>query len=159
MDALVVQRFLDNGDIATDVNNDALQRLTANPNLRTVTGDVSDEADCTAIADFTRSIAGRIGDLPSTDPPRETTMTTSATNTIAVFGATGKQGGSLTDALLAQGANVRALVRDPESDRARILAERRVELFQAQPTVPGHRIDRRGRILLHDHPAPRRAGP
>ena len=59
-------------------------------------------------------------------------MTTSATNTIAVFGATGKQGGSLTDALLAQGANMRALVRNPESDRARILAERGVRAPRAR---------------------------
>ena len=33
---------------------------------------------------------------------------------IAVVGATGNQGGSVVDALLARGAPVRALVRDPD---------------------------------------------
>jgi uncharacterized protein YbjT (DUF2867 family) len=47
---------------------------------------------------------------------------------IAVFGATGQQGGSVVDALLDRGASVRALVRDPESDRALTLAGRGVEL-------------------------------
>ncbi|WNV87048.1 NmrA/HSCARG family protein [Umezawaea sp. Da 62-37] len=55
-------------------------------------------------------------------------MSTQATGTIAVFGATGQQGGAVVDALLARGAEVRALVRAPESDRARALAARGVEL-------------------------------
>lgn len=63
-------------------------------------------------------------------------MTTSTTGTIAVFGGTGKQGGSVVDALLAQGANVRALVRNPESDRARALADRGVELVYADVADP-----------------------
>jgi uncharacterized protein YbjT (DUF2867 family) len=49
-------------------------------------------------------------------------------DTIAVVGATGQQGGAIVDALLARGARVRALVRDPGSDRARALAARGVEL-------------------------------
>ncbi len=68
-------------------------------------------------------------------------MTTEATPTIAVFGATGSQGGSVTDALLAQGANVRALVRDAQSERARSLAERGVELVQADVDDPRSLID------------------
>lgn len=63
-------------------------------------------------------------------------MTTAATRTIAVFGATGSQGGSVTDALLRQGANVRALVRNTQSDRARSLADRGVELVRADVDDP-----------------------
>lgn len=63
-------------------------------------------------------------------------MTTAPTGPFAVFGATGSQGGSVTDALLAQGATVRALVRDPESDRARSLADRGVELIQVRMDDP-----------------------
>ncbi|NQX26570.1 NmrA/HSCARG family protein [Microbacteriaceae bacterium VKM Ac-2854] len=55
-------------------------------------------------------------------------MTTSTTPTIAVFAATGTQGGAVTDALLGRGANVRALVRDTDSDKAGALADRGVEL-------------------------------
>ncbi|MEV6636437.1 NmrA/HSCARG family protein [Actinoplanes sp. NPDC051470] len=47
---------------------------------------------------------------------------------IAVFGATGKQGGSVVDALLSRGARVRALVRNPASGQAQALADRGVEL-------------------------------
>ena len=46
---------------------------------------------------------------------------------ILVLGATGGQGGAVVDALLARGARVRALVRDPQSPRARRLAARGVE--------------------------------
>lgn len=68
-------------------------------------------------------------------------MTTATTGTIAVFGATGSQGGSVTDALLAQGANVRALVRNPDSDRARSLANRGVELVRADVDDPQSLVD------------------
>jgi uncharacterized protein YbjT (DUF2867 family) len=44
-------------------------------------------------------------------------------SSILVIGATGKQGGATARALLAAGTKVRAFVRDPESDRARALAE------------------------------------
>ncbi|WP_306215657.1 NmrA/HSCARG family protein [Actinoplanes sp. RD1] len=55
-------------------------------------------------------------------------MSTQATGTIAVFGATGHQGGAVVDALLERQARVRALVRDPGSGRAQALAARGVEL-------------------------------
>lgn len=55
-------------------------------------------------------------------------MSTQITGTIAVFGATGQQGGAVIDALLDHSAPVRALVRDPQSDRAQALAARGVEL-------------------------------
>lgn len=48
--------------------------------------------------------------------------------TIAVFAATGTQGGAVTDALLARGARVRALLRDTTSGPASALADRGVEL-------------------------------
>ena len=47
---------------------------------------------------------------------------------IGVVGGTGKQGGSVIDALLVRGARVRALVRDPDKPAARALADRGVEL-------------------------------
>ncbi len=50
---------------------------------------------------------------------------------VLVLGATGQQGGSVADALVAAGWRVRALVRDPGSARARALSARGVE------TVPG----------------------
>ncbi|MDT0543305.1 NmrA family NAD(P)-binding protein [Streptomyces lonegramiae] len=49
--------------------------------------------------------------------------TASAHAPVLVTGATGKQGGATARALLAQGIPVRALVRDPGSERARALAE------------------------------------
>jgi len=55
-------------------------------------------------------------------------MNAQTSGSIAVFGATGKQGGSVVDALLSRGAHARALVRNPESDRAKALADRGVEL-------------------------------
>lgn len=50
---------------------------------------------------------------------------------IAVIGATGQQGGSVVDALLAQKQAVRALVRDTESAGARALRARGVEVVAA----------------------------
>src|SRR6478752_9014536 len=55
---------------------------------------------------------------------------------IAVVGATGNQGGSVVDALLARGARVRALVRDPGKPTARALADRGVELTVGDLTDP-----------------------
>lgn len=49
---------------------------------------------------------------------------------ILVTGATGAQGGAVVDALLAQGAEVRALVRNPSSASAVALAERGVEIVK-----------------------------
>jgi uncharacterized protein YbjT (DUF2867 family) len=47
---------------------------------------------------------------------------------VLVIGATGKQGGAAARELLAAGVPVRALVRDPESDKAREIAELGAEL-------------------------------
>ncbi|WP_367123674.1 NmrA/HSCARG family protein [Streptomyces phytohabitans] len=56
--------------------------------------------------------------------------------TIAVFGATGQQGGAVVDALLDHKARVRALVRDPQSDRAQALTARGIELAAARTDDP-----------------------
>ena len=50
--------------------------------------------------------------------------------TVLVSGATGNQGGAVTQALLASGHKVRALTRNTESSRARRLAEQGVELMR-----------------------------
>ncbi|MEU6389466.1 NmrA/HSCARG family protein [Streptomyces sp. NPDC046939] len=63
-------------------------------------------------------------------------MSTQTTGTIAVFGATGQQGGAVVDALLDYKARVRALVRDPQSDRAHALAARGVELAAVRTDDP-----------------------
>jgi uncharacterized protein YbjT (DUF2867 family) len=63
-------------------------------------------------------------------------MTTSTARTIAVAGATGAQGGAVVDALLEQGASVRALVRSTGSERARHLANRGVELVHIDAKEP-----------------------
>lgn len=57
-------------------------------------------------------------------------MTAVSSPTIAVFAATGTQGGAVTDALLTQGVHVRALIRDASTENARALADRGVELAQ-----------------------------
>lgn len=49
----------------------------------------------------------------------------------AVVGATGQQGGATARALLASGAGVRALVRDPQSAPAQSLAQRGAQLVRA----------------------------
>ncbi len=49
---------------------------------------------------------------------------------ILVFGATGQQGGSVAEALLVSGWQVRALVREPASNRAQALRAKGVELFR-----------------------------
>ncbi|MDX3327480.1 MULTISPECIES: NmrA family NAD(P)-binding protein [Streptomyces] len=63
-------------------------------------------------------------------------MSTQRTGTIAVFGATGQQGGAVVDALLDHKARVRALVRNPQSDRAQALASRGVELAAIRADDP-----------------------
>jgi uncharacterized protein YbjT (DUF2867 family) len=67
-------------------------------------------------------------------------VNTQGTGTIAVFGATGQQGGAVVDALLARGARVRALVRTPESDRAQALAARGVELSTVRIDDPASTV-------------------
>ena len=53
-------------------------------------------------------------------------------NTILVAGATGNLGGKIVDALLEQGANVRAIVRsETDRERAGLLREKGVQIFQA----------------------------
>ncbi|KAA0110362.1 NmrA/HSCARG family protein [Mycolicibacterium sp. P1-5] len=51
----------------------------------------------------------------------------SRTEPVLVLGATGNQGGAVVSELLTRGARVRALVRRPDSPRARQLTERGVE--------------------------------
>ncbi|MGW7339966.1 NmrA family NAD(P)-binding protein [Streptomyces sp. NPDC054808] len=63
-------------------------------------------------------------------------MSAHTTGTIAVFGATGQQGGAVVDALLDRKARVRALVRNPQSDRAQALAARGVELAAIRADDP-----------------------
>lgn len=55
---------------------------------------------------------------------------TNENSPILVFGATGQQGGSVTNALLRAGRSVRALVRDPGSEKATVLAQSGVEVIQ-----------------------------
>lgn len=50
---------------------------------------------------------------------------------VAVLGATGAQGGAVADALQARGARVRAVVRNPDSSRARALVAGGVEVVVA----------------------------
>ena len=54
-------------------------------------------------------------------------MEATAVSPTLVLGATGGQGGAVADALLARGARVRALVRQPDKPSARRLSERGVE--------------------------------
>jgi uncharacterized protein YbjT (DUF2867 family) len=68
-------------------------------------------------------------------------MNTQVNGTIAVFGATGQQGGAVVDALLDRKARVRALVRDPESGRAQALAARGVELAAIRIDDPASLVD------------------
>jgi uncharacterized protein YbjT (DUF2867 family) len=49
---------------------------------------------------------------------------------VLVTGATGNQGGAVTNSLLSAGHNVRALVRNPDSPAAKKLADRGVELVR-----------------------------
>lgn len=56
---------------------------------------------------------------------------------VAVVGATGAQGGGVVDALLSGGRfAVRALTRNPDSDRAQALGARGVEIVQADLAEP-----------------------
>ncbi|MES4901854.1 MULTISPECIES: NmrA/HSCARG family protein [unclassified Streptomyces] len=55
---------------------------------------------------------------------------------ITVLGATGGQGGAVTQALLASGQGVRAVVRDPAAPRARRLAEQGVDVVPGELSDP-----------------------
>ncbi len=59
------------------------------------------------------------------------TDSTATRGPIAVIGATGQQGSAVIDALLASGASIRGLVRDPASERALALEARGVEVVAA----------------------------
>ncbi|NEB80865.1 NmrA family NAD(P)-binding protein [Streptomyces sp. SID14478] len=61
---------------------------------------------------------------------------TNATQPVLVTGATGRQGGATARALLAQGTPVRALVRDPQAERARALEELGARLVTGDLTDP-----------------------
>jgi len=50
--------------------------------------------------------------------------------TVLVAGATGRQGGAVARALLERGYQVRGLTRDPDSERARVLAESGMEMVR-----------------------------
>lgn len=63
-------------------------------------------------------------------------MTAGTTKTIAVFAATGSQGGAVADALLDAGAHVRALIRTTDSDKAKALAERGADLVRVDAEEP-----------------------
>lgn len=54
--------------------------------------------------------------------------------TVLVFGATGQQGGSVATALQAKGWQVKALVRDPNSDKAKAIAAQGIELVHGDLT-------------------------
>lgn len=56
---------------------------------------------------------------------------TGSSRPIAIIGATGQQGGAVTDALLQAGAPVRALVRNPDSASVRSLRARGIEVVAA----------------------------
>lgn len=58
------------------------------------------------------------------------------TSTFAVVGATGQQGGATARALLAAGAGVRALVRNPDSEAAAALRREGADLVRADLTDP-----------------------
>ena len=53
-----------------------------------------------------------------------------------MLGATGQQGGSVAAALLATGRTVRAVVRDPSGERARLLAAAGVEIVRGDLADP-----------------------
>jgi NAD(P)-dependent dehydrogenase (short-subunit alcohol dehydrogenase family) len=62
MGALIVQRFLENGDtvIATDTSDEALAKINKHVKLHTHAADISNEASCAALAEFARETAGRV---------------------------------------------------------------------------------------------------
>ena len=57
-------------------------------------------------------------------------MTDTSSRPILVAGATGRQGGSVVRHLLERQLTVRAVVRDPQSERAKALARQGIETAQ-----------------------------
>ena len=66
MGKLTVERFLVNGDtvVATDISNETLAQLqgeaASDAKLHTVSGDISEEADCARVAALAKEIGGRV---------------------------------------------------------------------------------------------------
>ena len=62
MGALIVKRFLANGDtvIAIDKSDEALSKMDKNPKLHIHSADISNEASCAALANFAKEKAGRV---------------------------------------------------------------------------------------------------
>ena len=58
----------------------------------------------------------------------------SRSETVLVYGATGQQGGSVANALRSHGWQVKALVRDPNADRAKALAAQGIDLVRGDLT-------------------------
>lgn len=56
---------------------------------------------------------------------------------ILVVGATGNQGGAVASHLLSNGYRVRAMTRKPESEKARMLADRGAEVIRGDLDAPG----------------------
>lgn len=71
-----------------------------------------------------------------THPGPATSRHAGAGRTVAVLGATGQQGGSVSDALLAAGWTVRAVVRNPGGPRARSLAAAGAEIVRGDLADP-----------------------
>jgi predicted amino acid dehydrogenase len=78
--------------------------------------------------------------LPESNPPRiaaargVTEAMDPNSKTVAVCGATGRQGGAVARRLIERGWKVRALTRRPDSKKARVLAEGRAEVVRADMT-------------------------
>ena len=58
------------------------------------------------------------------------TSVKSLDKTVLVFGATGQQGGSVASALRSNGWRVKALVRDPNTDKSEALTAQGIELVR-----------------------------
>jgi uncharacterized protein YbjT (DUF2867 family) len=74
--------------------------------------------------------------MAATGSGRDGALDGAAGPLFAVVGATGQQGGATVSALLAAGARVRGLTRDPASDAARALARRGVEMVRGDAGDP-----------------------
>ncbi len=73
-------------------------------------------------------------------------MTSDSSDPIAVTGATGQQGGAVVDALLRHGMPVRAIVRDPASQKSRALAARDVSLVTGDQDDPESMVEALGGV-------------
>jgi uncharacterized protein YbjT (DUF2867 family) len=88
---------------------------------------------------FRESPFTRASDQSPTNKRKKSTMTAASTRTIAVYGATGHQGGAVIDALLARGIpaeRIRALVRDPNSQKSLAIASRGISIAHADVDDP-----------------------